>query len=677
MLVTLEDGKRNDASDCGLPRAALWSLVVKKIRRIASQPRDHETLEYSKLVSRIREEGRKSLRPDQPDPPTLRNQLSVLSGWMTFFGRLEKSKIGKELAEDHTAALDRYLAHEKARGSAASTLRDRRYHLRRIRDHVDFLRSNDLPWGFADCLSELMERSGIGVVELSRRTGVSREAIAAWAKGRRTPCNIARLLPRFEEALQAPKGALTSRVPRIVRDKYTKKENEPVIRTPYGEKLSRLRRGRYHLTNPSDALVAEIRAYVTYKTALIPTLARTLRGRWVTRPRRKLRYFAHQHLAYVGNDGVSPTAILWWTTMRQYLGWLALPYDQGGKGLPPAELQTIAWVVFPDLVMDHLAWRMERNEGVPNSFVVNFAQTVRAMIRPGTGFLAQQPVYLSRLPAQLQPTIKDWAAHCAEAYRKLGDYIAMVKPHVLKSRDPWAPISSLVARDRPLEPILAMLRRMEEDMPPRTCPRARAIQMRRIALLTLLVANPLRINQMGGIEVSKGPDDMSSNLYKTADGQWRLRFPVGVFKNHQGAAKDKHYDAMVPSWAWPRVERYLTEARPVLLDGREAPLLFVGFNQKDLDKPGSFLSDDVRHSVKRYLPGSPGFGPHSLRHIVATHWLKTRHNDYPYVAMLLHDTLETVMSTYSHLRHDSVFGSYDNLLHAMEGRQESVAGARP
>jgi len=53
---------------------------------------------------------------------------------------------------------------------------------------------------------------------------------------------------------------------------------------------------------------------------------------------------------------------------------------------------------------------------------------------------------------------------------------------------------------------------------------------------------------------------------------------------------------------------------------------------------------------KQFLPGCPGFGPHAIRHIVATDYIKNNPASYIVAADILHDKLETVMSAYAHLK---------------------------
>lgn len=73
----------------------------------------------------------------------------------------------------------------------------------------------------------------------------------------------------------------------------------------------------------------------------------------------------------------------------------------------------------------------------------------------------------------------------------------------------------------------------------------------------------------------------------------------------------------------------------------------------------SNLNCRVLELTKRYIPGCGGIGPHAFRHLVATVWLQNHTNDFLTVAELLNDTLQVVLSNYSHLKKDTSFGRYE------------------
>ena len=71
------------------------------------------------------------------------------------------------------------------------------------------------------------------------------------------------------------------------------------------------------------------------------------------------------------------------------------------------------------------------------------------------------------------------------------------------------------------------------------------------------------------------------------------------------------------------------------------------------------MSSHIQKLTKRHVVGSPGFGPHALRHLVATDWLRKNPDDFLTVAELLGDRLQTVLDNYAHLKRDGSFSRYE------------------
>lgn len=64
------------------------------------------------------------------------------------------------------------------------------------------------------------------------------------------------------------------------------------------------------------------------------------------------------------------------------------------------------------------------------------------------------------------------------------------------------------------------------------------------------------------------------------------------------------------------------------------------------------MSRRMRVLTRQYVPDTPGFCGHAVRHINATDHLKRHPGNYPTGAKLLHDKLDTVLRQYSHLTVD-------------------------
>lgn len=109
----------------------------------------------------------------------------------------------------------------------------------------------------------------------------------------------------------------------------------------------------------------------------------------------------------------------------------------------------------------------------------------------------------------------------------------------------------------------------------------------------------------------------------------------------------------------PLVDSYVEEYRETLLGDISSPYFFVGDEEGEMWEG---LSKTVLKLTRRYIPGSPGFSAHAMRHLVATDWLRKHPDDFLTVAELLNDKLETVLNEYAHLRRDDSFSRYESYM---------------
>ncbi|WP_454741331.1 hypothetical protein [Cupriavidus necator] len=234
------------------------------------------------------------------------------------------------------------------------------------------------------------------------------------------------------------------------------------------------------------------------------------------------------------------------------------------------------------------------------------------------------------------------------------------KAAVNTSRIPQEAIQGLLVLNEPLAPVFRAIE--EIDRAAAESPSGslkEALNKRDALLLSMLVANPLRLRNY--IIMQHCPNG-SGHLYVRQDGQWRLRFAPSEFKNEIGAARNP-YDAPLPLALSDRIVDYLCEYRPRLV--QKHPNARWVFPSSRSAEPWSGLSKHVFRLTKRYLPETLGIGEHYFRHLVATDYLKKHPEDYPTVAQLLHDKLETVLSEYAHLSHDDAFAKYERHLKAI------------
>jgi len=273
------------------------------------------------------------------------------------------------------------------------------------------------------------------------------------------------------------------------------------------------------------------------------------------------------------------------------------------------------------------------------------------MTRADTGFLALKPQLAKRLPSDYGRRPRGQT--CDSVVQLCQEW---KKDATEKSRNPIDPIRPLLNLAEPFAPVLRAI--ADLDAAAAAAPAGsldEAIYKRDALLLSMLMANPLRRRNY---VLMTWHADNTGALYRRQDGQWRIRFGANDFKNAKGADKSA-YDAPLPRAIDDRLQAYIDEYRPRLVRRTgTSPWLFPN----RMGDMWEALSRHVEKLTRRLLPETLGFGAHAFRHLVATDYLRKNPNDYPTVALLLHDKLETVLAEYAHLRQDDSFGRYERHL---------------
>lgn len=645
--VITRDARRNDVCPWATVPSALTDEHAMK--NANNTPTPGGAFTYSQLLEAFcisfQAGGKAGVRSPQE-----RNVRAGLSAWLRCLNLSADSPIGAEFAESYPARLAEFERGELARGIGRATLRDRRYLLGRLRKRFLQHRTAYLPESFAGALDALLAKSTLTAKELGDRIGIPVYLLSLWRRGKATPSSRRSDLAELERALDAEPGTLVSRLPRT-QAPASERTPEPAT-TRYRERMQRLvALNPYRLTYHTTAFQEEWRQLFAYKTAELPTLQRQPQARWRAKSETLVKLAKPAWTSTLADGRRVPSAHKWFINLSHFLGWLTLPSSHGGRDLDVGEVQTLAWVVRADLVLDFLRWLSARSGGA-NSHTLGFLDTVTSLIHPKTGYLMQQPVFRSRLPEAYRPA-GDWSAHCAEAFRQLKEARAVLQRSTVQTRDPEEAIASLLALRNPIKPLVDMLHTMERAMPAHTAPLRRAEHQRDMLLAAMLLSNPLRISHFVFMRFAAGG---ASNLYRTHEGVWHLRFVYEAFKNGDAMSKRKHggarsgsaYDVEVAPFVNPYLERYLAEGRPALLKGKESPFLFVG-QKTGPAAPLMSLEVRLQHITSRYLVDSPGFRAQAVRHLVATAWLKAHPRDYVRVAHMLSDALETVLRVYGRL----------------------------
>jgi hypothetical protein len=144
---------------------------------------------------------------------------------------------------------------------------------------------------------------------------------------------------------------------------------------------------------------------------------------------------------------------------------------------------------------------------------------------------------------------------------------------------------------------------------------------------------------------------LETNLYKH-DGAWRIRFSGEQLKVAKRRGQQNIFDLPFPQPLIPTLESYLATWRPVLTRLMSFPSDHVFLSSVGHPLTGQNIQDLVQYHVYRYT--GKYFNPHAIRTIWATEYIKATGGDFFTVAIMLNDTLETVIKNYIHLLDENV-----------------------
>ncbi|RQG99827.1 hypothetical protein [Paraburkholderia dinghuensis] len=614
-------------------------------------------LTYTDLITRHKQ----LLLADSPESKSrhqiFRNHVSTLVSYLSFNGKTTESKVGVEMlsafdkrTRDYTESLQ----------LAPRTILDRRSHLRAWRELANAVLaatgvtrdSHDANSGvskFTRALRTAFAAQSEAPKTIARMAGASTSAVQRWLNGAVPNQRALPSLTRIEHALGLERNALRNLITQRPQAGDSPARGATTI--PYRARQKAHTQAPYLLPESElcPGLLEEWNDFFSYKTATNPSFNRRKNSEWRLLPKSKIATKLSA-AAHSGNLGCV-TAHIAFNMLRAYFGFLRMPRRDGGFGIPQTELTTLAWFAVPDAVNSYLEFRTRRSDGIVHWGQKGFASFVCSLTSIDTGFLTQQPELGARLPKKWGDAIT-FESMCAKTH---GLASAWKRKANGKSRNPEEPIRGLLVLSEPLAPLFRAITALDEAAA-NAAPGSldEALHKRNALLLAMLIANPLRRRNFVLMTYA---EDGSGNLYRRHDG-FRLRFEAVDFKNEHGAANSA-YDAPLPPDLSSRIEEYLQEFRPRLVRLNPfAPWVFPSRDGTRWDD----LSRQIERVTKRLIPETPGFGTHAVRHLVPTDYLRKHPEDYPTVALLLHDKLETVIANYAHLRQDHSFSRWQEHL---------------
>jgi integrase len=605
------------------------------------------------------------------------NFASALNGWMKRLGLTDATIVGDEMTTGFDACFVRHQDHLLAKLSRR-TARDQAEHLLTWRRYFDECRHVDtLPADFKTAFAALVASSGMTMAELSRASGVAVTTIRSWLLQESMPVAYsAPAIGRLESVLQVPQGTLLHRLPGRRYSRYARTVKESGSQqTAWGMKRTKERRtlGAYALPL-SGALHSQWLDLIDFKTDGYREGGGRL-NTWRIKPAAETGCRISKPMV-ASNGLICVTAAANWAGFSAYLGFLCLPAP-ASKGLKAEAVDTLGWLVHFPYLMDFVRWMTARAGGKIHNGIPKFLDDIKCMLRPKTGYLWARPALANTLqdPAALlgqdyatlgsEAQAARWRELCESTHLKVRERVKAIRgrERIWKSRDPREPIANILASPSPLREILQFVQAVESTPPPIVHERDYVVWLRDMVFLKMIVSNPLRMSHFALIRYLA---NNKGNLYQNSQGDWRLRFTSADFKNEKGAAGDD-YDVAVERSVGPWIARYLAEARPGAIGAATCDYFFLPFvmgpnrgmrkdGDYDTGKAGMWtaeaMSRRMRVLTQQYIPDTPGFCGHAIRHIIATDHLKRHPGDYPTVAKLLHDKLDTVLREYSHLTVD-------------------------
>lgn len=601
----------------------------------------------------------------------VKNLASALRQWIARHGFSTSRLVGDDFAGNFDELFRRH-CDDIAEDLAQRSQRDRQELLLRWRRIAKLLRRQDtLPQDFGAALAQCLKASSMSMAALAREVGLSPTAIRHWIAGKGWPIgSTLQHVTKIETVLELPVGALTSRVPLARRTRYERGVVKRDTTTSFTKTVRKQRLAFRRRTLPYAGRIRDQwQRLGRFKTDSFREGARA-HNTWRLKP---IERSSSDITAPMLVDGqICITSGAQWLATSPFLGWLATPAPNG-LDMPLESADTLAWLSHSEYVVQYARWMIRRSDNKFHNGVNVFLQYVESHLRPGSGFVWMNSDLRSTLPEdlylQLTADIETsgvqavWREHCELARKKIRDfrYKAIDQMGVRRSRDPVERASAVLNDEFPLRKLVDFVERLERSMPPPAHGRDYRAWLRNVVLCRMLISNPIRVGQYAAMTYRA---DGTGNLIRVAPGRYRMRFEPSDFKNEKGAAKEG-YDVEVPLDVGKWIDRYLTEARPYLPDAEDSDRFFlmaVKGNRKqkahlaaegldaDAGPTGQALYTCFKILTSKYCDDCPGFGPHTVRHAIATDHLRRHPGDYLTVAKLLHDKLETVLKNYSHLR---------------------------
>lgn len=485
---------------------------------------------------------------------------------------------------------------------------------------------------------------------------ISTSAMGRWTRGALPNARSTDAVSKLNTLLGLTPGSLENAWQEALE------QAQPALTNPYRERLKMTTKSRMRLpsSNLEGRLGDEWRALLLLKTGIEsndPTTEPTQHWNLVMPTESTHK---PSRINTVGRQ-LAPSADIAWAHISSYLGYLQLPKERGGAAVLWNDAPSLAWLAVPELVESYLHCMFERAGGLRHGGHAVFCSQVASLLRPSAGFLVCRPELVQRLDISVLQG-RTWHELCEQTHRLVK---RMHRQCTHEARDPSLPIRTLLNQEEALLPVLAAVKRLRHEATLFSKDStAQLLAIRDAALLSLLVANPLRAKHLVTIGTQPGS---CGYIHRDERGQWHITIPGAHFKNHKRVGSQL-YNVPLPAWTRDVFDDYMLKVRPLLHargDGQA--------NEFFLNKQGRRFIGVGKHILRltrRLLPETGGFGPHAARHLVGTDSLIHNPDDLLKVSELLNDSLEVVMKRYAHLDRTHAFRRHEHRINKLLGRDD-------
>ena len=404
------------------------------------------------------------------------------------------------------------------------------------------------------------------------------------------------------------------------------------------------------------------------------------------------------------NDGACPSADNRRQELEWFYGWCLLPpvllpdgtknYWRSGpdRTINKKEL-TLALMTDQELFDGYLDFRKAHTlteqqviageRGRFNRSCNNFVEFTSSLLNPASGFIYLRKDLFFR-PDDATTAPNNLASHVGYEFfneelakkvkvtdpderwlyfcKGLRSYMELIKANefdpslVTRERDP---IANILALDDPMQAIVELRQKLDDSEP--VIEYWRHFHHRKKLFFLLMSVCPLRVLQyafMSGKHLTK----MEASSGRRA--VYRIHFQKDEFKNER-FIREKDYELNLPEDFTAFIDSYLAYDWPALngrLFTKDERVFSAGLTSnvvnssaptnKQLNKwithqlQKLCVETTARHLGEKYK--TPGFGPHSMRHIKATSIIKLT-GSYEEAALHLWDAIETVKRAYAHV----------------------------